>query len=420
VNDNDLADFFTALYGDTAGNMHIAVGDEPHWVDDNYTHKHWTQSHFAYPAEADRAAREIAQAALTSDVYVCVSLMHADKRAQGAAVARMNVHADVDNGRYDPEKVTAVGGFAVASGSTGNAHVYVPLTESVPANVHRELCRGLSRYLGAVDPKITDNDLLRPPGTFNHKLAARGGEPSPVRLLSAPNGRVAPTVLAALVGVELTATPTGTSRPAGHGSAPVNLDRYPSVRRALDHRTKDRSADTYRVTAVCHQVGLTLAETTWAVRTREDLAQRLDGRGDDDLLTIWLKLDDETRTGHRADPPSAPTADGGQLLDAVHEALTRYVVFPAEATAVAVTLWVAATHALPGAERFRVADRLVVTAVNVEQLWMASAGRAGQVRDAVGELVEQLGDHVDHRRTRVVRMYQASGLPSAGRPQQNF
>lgn len=45
---------------------------------------------------------------------------------------------------------------------------------------------------------------------------------------------------------------------------------------------------------------------------------------------------------YREDDP-----DGAELLDAVHEALTKYVIFPSEGAAVAVALWVAASHALP-------------------------------------------------------------------------
>jgi hypothetical protein len=37
--------------------------------------------------------------------------------------------------------------------------------------------------------------------------------------------------------------------------------------------------------------------------------------------------------------------DGAQLLDAVHDTTTKYVVFPSEDAAVAYTLWIAATHA---------------------------------------------------------------------------
>jgi hypothetical protein len=347
MNDSDLTDFFDACYDDTTGYLHIAVGESPRWVDDKYGHEHWTQTHFAYPAERDRAVREIARAVAGGDVYICPNLMHANKRAQGAAVARMVVHSDLDEGRYDPEKVKAVGGFAVASGTPGNAHVYVPLTESVSADVHRELCRGLSRYLGAGDPKIADNDLLRPPGTFNHKAAARGGELASVQLLISPNGRVAPAVAAELFGIDPAASSEHRRAHTEHSGAPVNLDRYPSVRQAIERRTKDRSADTYRVVAVCHRVGLTLGETTWTVRYRDDLKERLDERGDDDLLAIWLKLDDEARTGRRVEPPSAPVADGAELLDDIQDTLTKFVVFPSEAAAVGATLWTVATHGLP-------------------------------------------------------------------------
>ncbi len=41
----------------------------------------------------------------------------------------------------------------------------------------------------------------------------------------------------------------------------------------------------------------------------------------------------------------------------MHEALTRFVIFPSEAAAIAVTLWVAATHALPAWQH---ATRLII------------------------------------------------------------
>jgi Protein of unknown function (DUF3631) len=53
--------------------------------------------------------------------------------------------------------------------------------------------------------------------------------------------------------------------------------------------------------------------------------------------------------------PAAP--DGAALLDAVHTALTRYVVLPTPQAADAVTLWIAATHAQPA---WAHAPRLVI------------------------------------------------------------
>ncbi|MEV4258065.1 DUF3631 domain-containing protein [Spirillospora sp. NPDC049652] len=51
-------------------------------------------------------------------------------------------------------------------------------------------------------------------------------------------------------------------------------------------------------------------------------------------------------------------ADGVALLDRVHAALTRYVVLPSPETAVAVTLWIAATHAV---KAWQQAPRLAIS-----------------------------------------------------------
>jgi hypothetical protein len=187
---DDIREYLDACIGDTTGFLHIATGANGYFTPGGkytYPDGDWTQSHFEWPPEADRAVREIGRAAAEprTDVYVCPYLMWGDKRAQGAAVARRIVHADCD-GDIDLDKVHAIGGFAVASGTPGHAHVYVQLAESVPANQHRELCRALGDYLGDADPKISANDVLRPPGTLNHKEAARGGFSTPVEWLVRP------------------------------------------------------------------------------------------------------------------------------------------------------------------------------------------------------------------------------------------
>ena len=45
--------------------------------------------------------------------------------------------------------------------------------------------------------------------------------------------------------------------------------------------------------------------------------------------------------------PTGPAADGAALLAQLHTALTRYVILPSAEAAVAVALWIAATHAQP-------------------------------------------------------------------------
>ena len=68
-------------------------------------------------------------------------------RAKGEAVVRFTVHSD-GNGILDPEKVSAIGAFALASRSLGHAHVYVPLAESVSSAQHDRLSKELGRYIG--------------------------------------------------------------------------------------------------------------------------------------------------------------------------------------------------------------------------------------------------------------------------------
>lgn len=77
------------------------------------------------------------------------------------------------------------------------------LTESVPLQQHEVLCRGLRDYLGVRDAKVSDNDVLRPPGTLNHKGRPRGSESTPVEWLIRPTGdRIDPHKLAELLGIE--------------------------------------------------------------------------------------------------------------------------------------------------------------------------------------------------------------------------
>ena len=358
----DTRRWLETCFGDIEGWLCVAVGLKPHRdANGKYKHHQWDEVAFRWPAESDNALTYVAKAAPLGDIYMCPYPMREPRRAKGESAQRVLIHADVD-GDLDEHKIAQLGGFIVRSGSPGHGHAYIPLAWPVTPAQHEALCRGLAAHLGG-DAKYSDNDLLRPPGTWNYKSKVDGADPSPVAALWCGDGKVDPLDIAGAIGVDL-AKPAITNRDTGrrharaeHNSAPVNLDRYASVRKELDQQTKDRSADTYRIVAVCRRVGLTLAETTWVIRTRDDLRERLDDRGDDDLLTIWLKLDDEDRAAQRVEPISAPTANGAELLDAVHDVLTKYVVFPSDAAAIGVTLWAVATHGLPAWQH---ATRLII------------------------------------------------------------
>ena len=184
---SDLRDYLDITLGVTEGWLIGGVGSVPYLNEaGRYKHKRWTPIFYAWPADADQAARGLAREAYVSDVYVCPYVMRHAKRAKGDAVTRQLAHADVDNGRLDVDKVRAVNGFAVASGTPGNAHVYVALTESVPLQQHEALCSGLGKFVGAVDAKVSDNDVLRPPGTYSHKPTVTGGDPAPIEWIIRP------------------------------------------------------------------------------------------------------------------------------------------------------------------------------------------------------------------------------------------
>ena len=218
--------------------------------------------------------------------------------------------------------------------------MYVPLTETVPAHHYTALCRGLGAYLGNADSKISDNDVLRPPGTLNHKTRASGGESTKAEWLIRPPGvRHDKHALAHQLGIVLDET-TETPGPAAATAAaePVDVANYPLVQAALDHNTGDRSADTMRVVGACYDAGLTLAQTRYIVSSRTDLRDRLGERRDDDVLTCWLKAADKRQKTTFTDnniPPGAPkqVVDGAQLLDNIKHFLARFIVYPTHARA---------------------------------------------------------------------------------------
>lgn len=124
-----------------------------------------------------------------ADVYACPYPLGISSRKKGTSVVRRYIHADID-GPTNLVRVRGLGAFAVASGSstedTPHAHVYVRLSRSVSAEEQRALCKGLGHHVGgrhADTSKVNDNDVLRVPGTLNHKTTP----PRPVFWLVHPD-----------------------------------------------------------------------------------------------------------------------------------------------------------------------------------------------------------------------------------------
>ncbi|WP_404387402.1 hypothetical protein [Humibacillus xanthopallidus] len=162
----------------------------------------WRENHFKWPKDRERTIDWILeQNAAGLEVYITPYILATEKRTKGTAVSRHLVHADFDGSEFDHEKLARLGGFAIASGSPGHFHVYVPLTRAVSADDHTALCRGLKTYIGAKDSKINDNDVLRPPGTHNHKDP---DNPQPVHVWGTMKPQPQdPSQLADILGVSL-------------------------------------------------------------------------------------------------------------------------------------------------------------------------------------------------------------------------
>lgn len=324
----DLRAYLDAVYGTTEGQAHIAVGSDPYLnAKGKYRHHGWIQSHFAWPGEGDLMVKEILREALDSDVYACPNLMVADKRSQGAAAQRRLVHADYD-GDLDIEKVRAVAGFAISSGTPGHAHVYVRVTEPVTFSQHQTLCKALGKFLGSdADSKITDNDVLRPPGTQSHKPTVRDLDPVPVEWLVRPGGAVETADLARILDVNLGAAggaangsgPTSTSFGCENEPPPGGLAHYPRVTAAIANVTGDRSTDIATIVAACVDSNLELPHARWCVGQRRDLLTKLAEQGSrDDVLILYVKWTNERQRARREKPGSTPgtyfdpnTDDGG-------------------------------------------------------------------------------------------------------------
>jgi putative DNA primase/helicase len=314
-----LHDYLHACYGDTEGYAVVVFTDEPYLDGDRrFGHRHREERAYRWPADAEAVEHDILeekipnlQGGSRSDVFICPYLMRGKRRTKWAAVTRTMAHADVD-GDLDLEKVRTVGATAVGSGTHGHGHVYVTLTTPVTGPQHDALCRGLGKYLGANDTKCSDNDLLRPAGTRNFKRILPGAPgfvpslsmyPAEVEWLVPPTERIlrTPQDLARQLNVKLR---SDTVRVSENGSStvgsvglvePVDLADYPDVQTALDNVSGDRSGDTYGIVAACYDGGFTLEQARQVVASRADLAGRLDERGDDDVLKIWLKLDTKQR-----------------------------------------------------------------------------------------------------------------------------
>ena len=99
-------------------------------------------------------------------------------------------------------------------------------------------------------------------------------------------------------------------------SRSVDLSKYQKIRSELEENTGDRSRDTLRIVGACRDHGLTLPEARWVIDQRQDLAERIAGRADDDIASCWEKTAPKvSRDVDLWTPKTLSIADGADRTD---------------------------------------------------------------------------------------------------------
>ncbi|MBA3742494.1 phage/plasmid primase, P4 family [Sporichthya sp.] len=300
--------YLEAVYGDTVGTVLLSFGRNGCWDTGRYRYRpgDWVDRvGFTWPSEADALLDTLEKelAAGRVDVYARPYLTPTgQRRTKGNAVSRRLIHADRDGAEPLIVPKNLPGIFVVASGTPGHEHVYVPVAGDLDAAEHEAMCRALAATIGDCDAKVSDNDVLRLPGTLNYK----SDPPQLVRWITEPGSGPAltPELLAQVLRTALDAPARPAAPLAAVAPAVTTLGTAAlptGVLRALGEVTGDRSRDTMRVVGACLDAGLTLGQARAAVATRADLAAGLAERGGDDVARCWAKA-----TENRRDRPAAP------------------------------------------------------------------------------------------------------------------
>jgi len=323
--------FYEALFGNAEGYAHFAVGRGAKTNGSGqYSFRAWESKAFLWPASADQAlayANSVLASHQPDDLYVCPNLLLTSARKKGTAVCRRLLHVDADDG-VDPSRLAELRGFAVSSGTPSHAHIFVPLSEDVPRGQYDLLMNGVRNHFRG-DNKISDNDLLRPVGSKNHKAAVLHGLDKPYVaewLVKPPTKPLDPEAVARLLGLSLSRSDdsAGLHSETGQWGAemphqtPFDLLSFPAVAEAHATKTGDRSADTQRIVRAGFEAGLQISQIRSVVSQRDDLQERLDQREDDDVSRVFLKLADEAQQ-KKADSEAHVSKDDAFRGDVVKE-----------------------------------------------------------------------------------------------------
>lgn len=227
---------------------------------------------YSWPESADTiTAHVVAADAAGLDCYYSTNVMRSTGRARGNSAAPHVLHLDLDRTptAEDIDRLDALDAMTVLSGSKGHLHAYVFLDGPTDTSTYHILQQRLRAYFGKdVDSKISDNDVLRIPGTHNRKDGcadvALDRETDTVWSV-AELSELLPEVAIS----EAPAAPSGPIEPELVSEVP------PRVAEALEKiNPDDRSASTFAVLKDCARAGLSRGQAMTIVQSSPPLAER--------------------------------------------------------------------------------------------------------------------------------------------------
>jgi hypothetical protein len=178
--------YLDQIFGEQSGHLRFAFGVGGHFdTSGKFTHKRWQERIGYWPDCREQFLDEALRRAETDDVYLCPYLGSTPKREQGSALPSHVLYAD-DATTNDARLMLVDSG----GGEDDSRHAYALTTE---ARESPDLMAGNRRLRAATggDAKVSDNDVLRLPGTINHKTGNRvrllqEGTPTPLEDLGLP------------------------------------------------------------------------------------------------------------------------------------------------------------------------------------------------------------------------------------------
>lgn len=155
-----LGDFFKVIYGESVGFMYVAT-KEPGGE--------FSQEFYEYPNEVGRAVSFIKENAPNREVYYAPALF-ADRRATKENVSESRVVWVEFDGNC-PEDIGDFPEPSIRIRSSGDKHEhwYWLLDSPIDAEYIERINRGITYQFSADTSGWDANQILRPPGTFNHK-----------------------------------------------------------------------------------------------------------------------------------------------------------------------------------------------------------------------------------------------------------